>query len=95
MCVCIYIYIYILYIYIYTHTHTQLLFDGFSQVIKTFLVLENTRVSEKVMTFSFRTGIITNTGIGIVHQKEAGSLWITSLLLNIVIERNGDCSTLE
>ena len=32
----------------------------------------------------FRTSIITNTGTCIIHQNEAGPLWITSLLLHIV-----------
>ena len=31
----------------------------------------------------FRTGIITNTGTCIIHQNEAGPLWITILLLHI------------
>ena len=44
----------------------------------------NTRVSQKVMLFFFSTRIIINTGTCIIHQNEAGSLWIISLLLNIV-----------
>ena len=34
--------------------------------------------------FFFSIGIITDTGTCIIHQNEAGCLWITSLLLNIV-----------
>ena len=34
--------------------------------------------------FFFNTGIVTNAGTCIIHQNEAGLLWITSLLLNIV-----------
>ena len=37
----------------------------------------------KSHAFFFITGVITNTGTCIIHQKEAGPMWITSLLLNI------------
>ena len=36
----------------------------------------HTRVSQKVMLFFFCTGIITDTGTYIIHQNEAGPLWI-------------------
>ena len=38
----------------------------------------------KSNNFFFRNRIITDTGICIIHQNEAGLLWITSLLFNIV-----------
>ena len=36
------------------------------------------------MSQNVSTGIITSTGTCIIHQNEAGPLWIISLLLNIV-----------
>ena len=40
--------------------------------------------SQKVMLFFRSTGIITTSRIYTIPQNEAGPLWITSLLLNIV-----------
>ena len=38
----------------------------------------------KSNAFFFSTRIITDTGTSIIHQNKDGSLWITSILLNIV-----------
>ena len=38
----------------------------------------------KTNAFFFSTGITTDTRTCVIHQNEAGTLWITSLFLNIV-----------
>ena len=40
--------------------------------------------SQKSNNFFFSIGIINDTGTCIIYQNEADSLWITSLLLNMV-----------
>ena len=59
-----------------------LLFDGY--IIICWHWYLNYEDESKSNAFFFRTGMITNTGTCIIHQNEAGPLWITSLLLNVV-----------
>ena len=70
----------------------QITFNRFIRPIVGILIATNTqsqseytKVCPKSNAFFFSKRIITHTGTCIMHQNEAGPLWITSLILNMVI----------
>ena len=67
----------------------------FIEVVVIIMIIIIIRGWVKSNAFFFIIGIITDAGTCVIHQNEAGPPWITSLLLNIATERNGDYVSLS